>query len=842
VTAPAGPPATPAGPPAGPPAPAPQPASAARWLGAVDLSVVVPAYDEEERIGPTLEAARAYLDAHVGTGRGAWELIVVDDGSADATAGLVAAAAAAEPRIRLLTSEHNRGKGHALRAGVLASTGRRVLLMDADLATPMEELENLEKSFTDSADGEGIQAAVGSRAHPDARIERHQNRVREFTGRLGNRLIRAFAVPGIRDTQCGFKLFEGDRARAAFAASRLDGWGIDVEVLRYFRRQGWPVAEVPVRWSHQEGSKVRPTDYLRVLGELARLNAAGLAVAGLYLLGALLLYKNLWADLGRGYLADSGQDQNQWEWFFAVTADNVVHLRNPLFTTFQGMPDGVNLMGNTVMLGLSVPLTPLTLAFGPTLTWAVVLTFGLAATALAWYWVIRRWLVPEHRWAAAAGGALAAFAPPMISHANAHPNFCVLFVIPLIVDRALRLCAPGHPRRVRRDGVVLGLLSAYQVFLGEEAFLLAALGMLAFAVSYGLMRPDVTREVWRPLLGGLGVAAAVSIPIVAFPLWWQFFGPQSYTSVLHGDAAGNSPLAFVEYAQRSLFGDEATADALALNRTEQNAFYGWPLLALCGAAAYLLWRSTAVRALTVTTLLMAWLSLGQRIGVPGTDLVLPGPWKLLADKPLFESVIEGRVAMVCAPALGILVALALGRALSSPAPKHRTLGAIAVAAALLPILPTPFPVKERAEVPRFVASGLWKKYLPEGRALVPVPVPDPASADALHWQIDQDFGFRLPGGYFMGPWGPERMGIYGATPRHTSNMLNDIRHGKPAPAIGPEWRAQARADLDWWRAGTLVLPAGEEHAAVLRQTVTDLLGRPPVKILDCWVWTYTPAP
>ncbi|MER7759986.1 dolichyl-phosphate beta-glucosyltransferase [Streptomyces sp. NPDC097619] len=855
----------------------------------MELSVVVPAYDEEERIGPTLEAVRAYLDGHVGTGPGDWELIVADDGSADRTAELVAAAAVVEPRIKLVSSEVNRGKGDALRRGVLASSGRRVLLMDADLATPVEELERLEKAFVEDGGGSaggfgpvdsrvgpvgspvgpvgspvgsggavasparsgasvgaplvagalgepGVAAAIGSRAHPESEISRHQGRLRELLGRAGNRLIRAVAVPGIRDTQCGFKLFEGDRARAAFAASRLDGWGIDVEILRYFRQRKWPVAEVPVRWSHQEGSKVRPGDYLRVLGELVRLNAGGLAVAALYVWGALLLYKGLWADPDRAYLADAGQDQNQWEWFFAVTADNVSHLRNPLFTTFQGMPDGVNLMGNTVMLGLSVPLTPLTLALGASVTWAVVLTFGLAGTALAWYWLIRRWLV-RNRWAAAAGGALAAFAPPMVSHANAHPNFCVLFMIPVIVDRALRLCAPGHGRNVRRDGALLGLFSAYQVFLGEEPFLLAALGMLAFAVAYGLMRPDVTREVWRPLLRGLGWAAAVSVPIVAFPLWWQFFGPQSYTSVLHGDAAGNSPLAFVEYAQRSLFGDEATADKLALNRTEQNAFYGWPLLALCAGVVVWQWRRTSVRALTVTALLMAWLSLGQRIRVPGTDLVLPGPWKLLADKPLFESVIEGRVAMVCAPAFGLLVALGLDRVLAWPVRKQRVLGVMAVAAALIPVVPTPFPVRDREPVPRFIAEGMWRQYVPEGRTLVPIPLPDPGDADALHWQIGQDFGFRLPGGYFMGPWGPERTGIYGAVPRHTSNMLSDVRYGKEPPVIGPEWRAQARADLDWWRAGVLVLPQ-QERAVELKRTVTELVGRPPVKVLDCWVWTY----
>ncbi|MFJ6937456.1 dolichyl-phosphate beta-glucosyltransferase [Streptomyces sp. NPDC101132] len=797
-------------------------------MGTVELSVVIPAYDEECRIGPTLDAVRAHLDAHLGTAPGAWELIVADDGSTDRTAEIVLAAAAAEPRIRLVSCERNRGKGNALRQGVLASNGRRVLLTDADLATPIEELGRLEEAYAQ----EGAEAAIGSRAHPDSRIEHHQNRFRELLGRAGNRLIRAVAVPGIRDTQCGFKLLDGDRARAAFGASRLDGWGIDVEILQFFRRQGWPVTEVPVRWSHREGSKVKPADYLKVLGELARLKAGALAVAGLYLLGSLLLYKGLWADLGTSYLADAGQDQNQWEWFFAVTADNVSHLRNPLFTDLQGMPDGVNLMANTVMLGLSVPLTPVTLALGPAVTWALVLTLGLTGTAVAWYWLLRRWLV-ESRWAAAVGGALAAFAPPMISHANAHPNFCVLFMIPVIIDRALRLCTG---RNVVRDGVLLGLFSAYQVFLGEEPFLLAAVGMLLFALSYALAHRERARAVWRPLLKGLGIGALVAVPLVAVPLYWQFFGPQSYTSVLHGDAAGNSPRAFVEYAQRSLFGDEAMADKLALNRTEQNAFYGWPLIALCAGVAVWQWRRPAVKALVATAVVAAWLSLGQRIRVPGTDIVVPGPWRALAHQPLFESVIEGRVGMVCAPPLAVLVALALDRIRTFPVPKQRVLAFMAVGAALLPIVPTPFPVRDRAEVPVFITGGAWERYLPEGRTLVPVPVPDPAAADALHWQVEAGLGFRMPGGYFNGPWGPERMGIYGATPRWTSNLLSDIRYGKEPPEIDQGWKDQARRDLRWWKAGLLVLPVEQERAGVLRETVAKMLGRQPERVQDVWIW------
>ncbi|MFD3484545.1 dolichyl-phosphate beta-glucosyltransferase [Streptomyces sp. NPDC058665] len=852
---------------------------------AADLTVVVPAYNEENRLRPTLDAICAHLRADPERW-GDWELIVVDDGSTDRTGAVAAEAASDEPRIQLLTSDENRGKGHALRLGVLASYGRRVLVTDADLATPIEELDRLDALLaeTDSgaetgpgaeadsgaetgpgaeADsgaetGPGAEAdsgaetgpgdegrsyapaaVIGSRALPDSRIDVHQRPLREWLGRLGNRLIRLVAVRGLRDTQCGFKLFDGDKARAAFAASRLDGWGIDVEILRHFRRAGWPVAEVPVRWSHQSGSKVRPADYGRVLLELVRLRTrvrpVDLAVAGLFLLGSLLLYKGLWADLDRAYLADSMQDQNQWEWFFAVTADNVVHLRNPLFTTYQGFPDGVNLMANTVMLGLSVPLTPVTLLFGPTVTWALVLTLGLTATAVAWYWLfVRR--ITRVRPAAALGAALAAFAPPMMSHGTAHPNFLVLFMIPVIVDRALRLCETRDGgRRVVRDGVLLGLFATYQIFLGEEPLLLAAMGMLIFALSYALARPDVACAALPSLLRGLGVALAVCLPLVALPLYWQFFGPQSYHSVLHGDNAGNSPLAFLEFSGRSLLGDETRADTLAMNRTEQNAFYGWPLTALVFGIVVWLWRSALVKALTGTVLVAALLSMGQKIRIPFTDVVLPGPWRALAHQPLFESVIESRVAMICAPALGVLIALAAERIADLEPRTHRAVGLVALAAALLPILPTPQPVRERAEVPRFITDGMYRDYVAEGESVVPVPLPSPVEADALHWQSTEGFGFSVPDGYFNGPWGPERMGIYGAAPRYTSNLFRDIRYGARIPDIGPSWRAQARLDLAYWKAGVVVL-APQDNEAALYEVVTKLLGRPGERLGGAWVW------
>jgi dolichyl-phosphate beta-glucosyltransferase len=489
-------------------------------------------------------------------------------------------------------------------------------------------------------------------------------------------------------------------------------------------------------------------------------------------------------------------------------------------------------MANTVMLGVSVPFTPITLTLGPAVSLGLAMTLGLAVTAAAWYWLIVRRVV-RHRGAAFTGATLATFAPPMVSHANAHPNFIVLFMMPLIIDRALRLCEGA---RVRRDGIVLGLMAAYQIFLGEEPLLLAAMGMLLFAVAYAVARRDVAKESWRPLLGGLGVAALVCLPLVAFPLTWQFFGPQSYKSVLHGDNAGNSPLALFSFAERSLLaGNEQKASALSLNPTEQNAFYGWPLAALAFAIVIRLWEHALVKALAFTGVAAALLSLGPKIRIPLTDTVVPGPWALLAKRPLFESVIEGRVAMICAPVLGILLALAIDALAKSPNIGTRLLGLTAVAAALIPIAPAPLKSVERTEVPAFIADGTWKSYVGKGETLVPVPLPDPGNAEALHWQTAAHLEFRMPGGYFNGPYGEERIGIYGAPPRYTSNLLREVRYSGVVPEIGDNWRAQARRDFAYWKAGVLVLaPQGNDEQ--LRETVDKLVGRPGKWVDGVWVW------
>jgi dolichyl-phosphate beta-glucosyltransferase len=225
-----------------------------------EISVVVPAYNEEVRLGRTLPAMIDYLK---NAGR-SYEIVVVDDGSADATADV--AGAFAGRGVRALRLSPNTGKGAALRAGVLASRGEKVLLTAADLSTPITELERLEP-YLATAD-----LVFGSRAVAGARIDRPQPRFRQWMGKTFNLMIRLLVTSGIRDTQCGFKLLDGPAARAVFADLMLDGFAYDVELLWLARRRGLRVAEVGVEWNHSPDSKVHLiTDSARMALDILRI-------------------------------------------------------------------------------------------------------------------------------------------------------------------------------------------------------------------------------------------------------------------------------------------------------------------------------------------------------------------------------------------------------------------------------------------------------------------------------------------------------------------------------------------------------------------------------------------
>jgi dolichyl-phosphate beta-glucosyltransferase len=229
--------------------------------------VVVPAYNEEERLPRTLARLHEYYSQQGYP----YDVVVVSDGSADGTRALVEAFAQTHPEFRLHEYFPNRGKGYAVRTGMLEAKGDLILFCDADLATPQEETEKLLAHIQQGAD-----VAIGSRPLKESRLEVRQPLYREMLGRGFNKFVQMLAVPGIDDTQCGFKLFTRKAAQDVFRRCKLDGFSFDVEALIVARDLGYRIDEVPIRWSHQEGSKVSLVrDGIKMLRDLVRLRLRG---------------------------------------------------------------------------------------------------------------------------------------------------------------------------------------------------------------------------------------------------------------------------------------------------------------------------------------------------------------------------------------------------------------------------------------------------------------------------------------------------------------------------------------------------------------------------------------
>lgn len=227
----------------------------------VSLSVVIPAYNEEQRLPQTLDRVVEYLSA-----RG-WdaEVLVVNDGSRDGTVALVERYAAAHPMVRLIQNPGNRGKGFSVRNGMLHAQKDWALFSDADLSSPIEEVEKLLGAVErDKADG-----AIGSRALNRDLVSVHQSAFREWSGRFFNLIMRLSLRLPYADTQCGFKMLRREAAHAVYERVQIAGFGFDAEALFIARKLGYRVVEVPVRWANAEGTKVTMLNGLKAFSDLA---------------------------------------------------------------------------------------------------------------------------------------------------------------------------------------------------------------------------------------------------------------------------------------------------------------------------------------------------------------------------------------------------------------------------------------------------------------------------------------------------------------------------------------------------------------------------------------------
>jgi len=227
------------------------------------LSIIIPAYNEENRLPGTLLRIRDYFAAAPVPGEGI-EVIVVDDGSTDGTAGVVEEWIRGMPCLRFLSNKENRGKGYSVRHGMLEARGRLVLFTDADLSSPIEESAKLLAAIE-----AGNDVAIGSRAIDRTLIKVHQSRFREIAGMIFNGLVKLFTGLPFHDTQCGFKAFVREPSQIIFEQQRVERFGFDPEILFLAQRHGLRSVEVPVRWAHDPATRVRVLrDSLQMFGDL----------------------------------------------------------------------------------------------------------------------------------------------------------------------------------------------------------------------------------------------------------------------------------------------------------------------------------------------------------------------------------------------------------------------------------------------------------------------------------------------------------------------------------------------------------------------------------------------
>lgn len=226
------------------------------------LSIVIPAYNEAERIPKTL----LDIDQKLAGKEWPYEILVVNDGSPDNTAEVVTKMAATIRNLKLINNTHNQRKGGVVRQGMLMAEGEYRLFMDADNATSIEHFEKMIPAFSD-----GYQVVICSRAHRESRMDPPQPLYRQIPGKIGNLIIQLLVLPGIWDTQCGFKAFTAEAAEKIFSQVKTVGWGFDVEVLALAQKMGYRIREIPVHWVNDENSKVGASAYITTLIETLKI-------------------------------------------------------------------------------------------------------------------------------------------------------------------------------------------------------------------------------------------------------------------------------------------------------------------------------------------------------------------------------------------------------------------------------------------------------------------------------------------------------------------------------------------------------------------------------------------
>ncbi len=566
-----------------------------------------------------------------------------------------------------------------------------------------------------------------------------------------------------------------------------------------------------------------------------------LAVAVLALIAGYIT-SPLWLNLDQ-QLREAPQDQAFFEWMFAHGARVLSEGVSPFFSDRMNYPFGVNIMANTSILAISLPMTPVTLVFGPHIAFNLFSTLSLALTGISWYLLFSRQLVVS-RLAALVGALFCAFSPGMVSQAAGHPNITFQALVPLLILFALRLRQPGH---TARNGLILGGLVVWQAFINLEVLFMTVTGVGLFCVIMAIARRrDHPGEI-KTFVRGLSFAAALAVTVLAYPLYRQFFGAQSYDGLPPGIHNYGADIgSFVAYSSRSIAGSSSIAKRLAQNPVEENSFFGLGLVISFVGLVFWLRRTATVAVLGGLALLFALFSLGPHIILLHREMHFPGPWALFDNVPVLNSLVPTRWALAITPIIGIVLAFGCHKGIELVNARGKNYRLVrkamifAAIIALLPLVPQPLRTKPMSPTPTFVTSGAWKKYIDDNHTLVTLPFTDAGYTDPLRWSAITGQDMRIAGAYALLPTHNrlkpnDHTATFFPPARPTITLMASIRKGKPAPIIDESRRAAALADLRYWKAGAVLL-APQDHDGEMLKNMTALLHLAPVWIDGVWIW------
>jgi hypothetical protein len=534
-------------------------------------------------------------------------------------------------------------------------------------------------------------------------------------------------------------------------------------------------------------------------------------------------------------------DNSQHAWFLRWFPYALATHQNPLFTTNLIEPSGVNLMWNTWIPLPALLLSPVTLLAGPVASFDVAVTLGVALSAWCAYLAAMRFL--RRGMAAVLAGATYGFSPFIFDQAYTGHSNMVIAVTPPLMLLALHTILVRQDRTPRRSGLLLGALMIAQFFITEE---LLASEVVMIAVVVGCLAVMHRRRLatrWRHVLACLGWALALFVPVVAYPVWFQFFGPQVPSGLITDNNFFVTDLLNVFLPSTAQGVEPQFARDIAAhyagNSGEWGGYVGIPMLAVVAWTAWHQWRRPLVRLLCVGAAAAVVLSFGSTLHVGGYDTHVPLPAAILAHLPVLDDLVPARFAVYAA----LFTALLFGVFVDSlPAGRRSTrvvlVSTVLIAATFVP--PLPFPTRAVVTPAFFTTSS---SQLPPGADVLVVPFShDFYSTQAMLWQAQAGMPFSMPEGYIINRQASGAAG-QGPPPSVTSSTLAAIAGGSLTDAgVSSTTRAAVLSELRRWRISEVVLGPIGAHGEAMRTFLVHLLGATPLDSDGAAVWPKVPAP